>query len=316
MNENKTQSVPFDVEVKDLGKTFVDFWHRPKVEAVRGVSFNIARGEVFGLLGPNGSGKSTTIKMLLGLLKPSRGDITVLGHSPRGVKVKRDIGYLPEETYLHRFLSARETLLFHGRLYGLSGGELRTRTDQLLEMVGLRHAADRPLSEMSKGMMRRVGIAQALINDPQLLILDEPTSGLDPIGRRQVKDLIIALGARQKTILLSSHLLAEVEDVCTSIAILLHGRIHAEGRVDALLGGADALTLSARATDEAQAEAISAMLRKSFNVTTERRDAAIRLESYFMDVILRAQAERGAATGADSTMALAPFLSSGPGDSP
>jgi ABC-2 type transport system ATP-binding protein len=275
--DQNSDARPVDIAVTDATKTFVDFWRRPKVKAVDAVSFNVTRGEVFGLLGPNGSGKSTTLKMLLGLLRPTAGDIRVLGMLPSAVRVKSEIGYVPEETYLHRFLSARETLTFHGRLYGLGGRDLRSRTDELLEMVGLAHVADRTIGEMSKGMMRRVALAQALINDPQLLILDEPTSGLDPVGRRQVKDLIIALGRRQKTILLTSHLLAEVEDVCTRIAILFNGRIHAEGRVQDLLQGKDG-------------------------------DVAMRLEAYFLDIIQAAHEPEGTATGAQQGMKLAPFL--------
>ena len=165
-----------------LTKTFKDFWGRPKARAVDNVDFEVRRGEVFGLLGPNGSGKSTTIKMLLGLLYPTKGQVTVFGESPRDVKTKARIGYLPEESYLYRYLSPGETLDFFGNLFALDAGDRQKRTEQLIEMVGLGNARTRTVGEFSKGMQRRIGLAQALINDPDLVILDEPTAGLDPIG--------------------------------------------------------------------------------------------------------------------------------------
>jgi ABC-2 type transport system ATP-binding protein len=179
------------VEADGLTKVFSDFWMRRKAVAVDGISFGIRRDEIFGLLGPNGSGKSTTIKMILGLLHRSKGRLTVFGKDPSDVDVKRRIGYLPEESYLYRFLTPTETLDFYGRLFGLSHAVRRRRTEELLAMVGLTHVAHRQVGEFSKGMARRLGIAQALINDPDLLILDEPTSGLDPLGSRQVKDLLL-----------------------------------------------------------------------------------------------------------------------------
>jgi len=177
------------VEVRGLHKVFRDFWHRPKVRALDGITFDIGPGEVFGLLGPNGSGKSTTIKILLGLLHPSEGSVQVLGCPPTSVSAKQDIGYLPEESYLYRYLTPRETLRFYGRLFDLPTPVLDTRTRELLDMVGLPHAANRPVGEFSKGMSRRIGIAQALINDPRLVILDEPTSGLDPLVQQTVLEL-------------------------------------------------------------------------------------------------------------------------------
>src|SRR4026207_2442843 len=202
------------ISVKGLTKVFKDFWNRPKARAVDNVDFEVRRGEVFGLLGPNGSGKSTTVKLLLGLLYPTKGHIEVFGHSPRHVGTKARIGYLPEESYLYRYLDSRETLDFFGNLFELSSGERRKRSEQLLDMVGLKQVQRRVVGEFSKGMQRRIGLAQALINDPELIILDEPAAGLDPIGCREVKDLILALAQRGKTIILSSHLLGDVEDVC------------------------------------------------------------------------------------------------------
>lgn len=212
-------------------KTFRDFWGRPTVQAVQDLSFAVAEGEVFGLLGPNGSGKSTTIRMLLGLLKADGGTIRVFGAPPDTPRAHASVGYLPEITYLHPFLTPRETLTYYGRLFGLSRKELRGRVEDLLRLVGLIHAADRRVGGFSKGMTRRVGLAQALLNAPKLLVLDEPTSGLDPIGTREVKDLILALKARGIAVLMSSHLLPDVQDCCDRILILDRGQTRAQGRV-------------------------------------------------------------------------------------
>ncbi len=223
------------IQTAKLTKIFRDFWHRAKVRALDELTLNIRRGEVFGLLGPNGAGKSTCIKLLLGLLFPTRGAIRIFGRLPRDVRVKARIGFLPEETYLYPYLNARETLDFFGRLSRLPRRERRRRVDALIDMVGLAGARNRPIREYSKGMTRRIGIAQALISDPELILLDEPTTGLDPIGTREVKDLIAHLRDRGKTILLCSHLLADVQDVCDRIGILYGGRLCALGSVEELL---------------------------------------------------------------------------------
>src|ERR1051325_1303816 len=186
------------ISVRGLTKVFKDFWNRPKARAVDNVDFEVRRGEVFGLLGPNGSGKSTTVKMILGLLYPTKGHIEVFGHSPRHVATKTLIGYLPEESYLYRYLNSDETLDFFGNLFAIPGSDRKQRTEQLVEMVGLSNARRRQVGEFSKGMQRRIGLAQALINDPELIILDEPTAGLDPLGTRWMKDLILDLRARGK----------------------------------------------------------------------------------------------------------------------
>ena len=239
MGDNRAPNTEHIVEAVGLTKIFKDFWMRAKATAVDGISFNINRGELFGLLGPNGSGKSTTIKLILGLLNKTRGRITVFGREPHDVATKKFIGFLPEESYLYPYLNSIETLDYYGRLYGIDAKTRKNRTEELLEMVGLSQVAHRHVGEFSKGMMRRIGIAQALINDPEFLILDEPTSGLDPIGTRQVKDLLLELKKRGKTILLSSHLLSDVEDVCDRMTILYGGRIHAEGTADELLVDTD-----------------------------------------------------------------------------
>ena len=233
--------------MRGLTKVFKDFWGRSKARAVDNVDFEVRRGEVFGLLGPNGSGKSTTVKMLLGLLYPTRGHIEVFGHSPRHVATKSMIGYLPEESYLYRFLDSRETLDFFGNLFDIPAKERERRNEQLLEMVGLNQVRTRVVGEFSKGMQRRIGLAQALVNDPDLVILDEPTAGLDPIGCREVKDLILALARRGKTVILSSHLLSDVEDVCDRVVIYYGGKIQAMGTLKELLAKPDAIRITAPA---------------------------------------------------------------------
>ena len=202
------------VSADNLKKIFRDFWRRPKKLAVDGVSFAIRKGEVFGLLGPNGSGKSTTIKMLLGLLQPTAGAVRLFGLDPASPRAKARIGYLPELSHFHPYLTPRETLRYYGGLFDMPSKLRHERAERLLARVGVADAADRPVGEFSKGMARRIGLAQALLNEPDLVILDEPTSGLDPIGRHEVKTLIKELASEGRTVLLSSHLLAEVEDVC------------------------------------------------------------------------------------------------------
>ena len=222
------------IELKDVRKTFRDFWLRPTVAAVDGLSLAVRRGEVFGLLGPNGSGKSTTIKMILGLLDPSGGSVELFGRSPRSVEARRRLGYLPELSYLHPFLTAKETLMYYAGLCGLKRKVAAERTRQLIEMVGLGDAARRPVGGFSKGMARRVALAAALIGKPELLVLDEPTSGLDPVSTKEVKTLVKALAAGGMTVLMTSHLLADAEDVCDRVMILNRGKAVAEGRVDEL----------------------------------------------------------------------------------
>ncbi len=211
------------VETRNLTKIYRDFWGRKKKTALNALDLNIHRGEVFGLLGPNGSGKTTTIKLLLGLLFPSAGDALVFGEPAAKVEKNEKIGYLPEESYLYRFLNAEETLDFYGRLFNMPGDVRRKRADELIEQVGLKNDRKRILREYSKGMRQRIGLAQALINDPEFIILDEPTSGLDAEGTRWMKDLILSLKAKGKTILMCSHRLDDVQDVCDRIAILYNG---------------------------------------------------------------------------------------------
>ena len=279
--------------VSDLRKVFRDFWRRPKVEALRGVSLSVRRGEIFGLLGPNGSGKSTTLKIALGLLHASSGTVRVLGCPPSHVGIKRRIGYLPEDSYLYRHLTARETMHFYGKLFGLDSAALKRRTEELLEAAGLSEAADRAVGEFSKGMARRLGLAQALVNDPSLVILDEPTAGLDPVGCRHIKDLLLSLKARGTTVVLSSHLLADVEDICDRIAILYRGRVRAQGRVKDLLEQSDCLRFTLPDQSAETVAAVRAWLREQTGSEPEVDRPKMNLESFFLDVVHQAAAVRG-----------------------
>ena len=296
------------VVVENLEKIFRDFWMRPRARAVNGISFDIRRGEVFGLLGPNGSGKSTTIKILLGLLHPTRGRVAVLGRSPRDVKAKARVGYLPEESNLYPYLSARETIDFYGKLFDIPASERRRRTDQLLEMVGLQHTGRRRVGEFSKGMMRRVGLAQALINDPDFIILDEPTSGLDPVGCRQFKDLIVTLARRGKTVLLCSHLLADVEDVCDRIAILYGGSIQAMGPIRDLLRVGDRLRISVPSLSGERTDALREVLRRELGVDPAMENPSRSLEQYFMEIVEKARASSQSTSGAQASDRVADYL--------
>jgi ABC-2 type transport system ATP-binding protein len=284
------------VSVRGLTKVFKDFWNRPKARAVDNVDFEVRRGEVFGLLGPNGSGKSTTVKLLLGLLNPTHGHIEVFGHSPRHVQTKSRIGYLPEESYLYRYLNSRE---------------------QLLEMVGLGKTQTRAIGEFSKGMQRRIGLAQALINDPDLVILDEPTAGLDPIGCREVKDLIVALARRGKTVILSSHLLADVEDVCNRVVIYYGGKIQAAGTLKELLAEPDTLRITTPVLPRETLERVLEIIRKDVSTGEVRVDNPTQnLESYFLDVVQKARAAASETSGAQSGARVAAYLRAGAEDRP
>ena len=297
------------IAVRGLTKVFKDFWGRPKARAVDGVDFEVRRGEVFGLLGPNGSGKSTTIKMLLGLLHPTKGVIEVFGRSPRDVKTKARIGYLPEESYLYRYLDSRETLDFFGNLFALPPGERKNRSEQLLDMVGLTGARTRAVGEFSKGMQRRIGLAQALINDPDLVILDEPTAGLDPIGCREVKDLIVALARRGKTVILSSHLLSDVEDVCDRVVIYYGGKIQAQGTLKELLATPDAVRITTPTLPRATMEKVLEIIRRDVSEDKVRVDTPTQnLESYFLEVVAKARTQSAETSGAMGGAKVAAYL--------
>jgi ABC-2 type transport system ATP-binding protein len=304
-------SRPVDIKCVGVTKLFRDFWMRPRVRAVDGVDLEVRRGQVYGLLGPNGSGKSTTIKMLLGLLTPTAGRIAVMGKRPRHVDTKKEIGYLPEESYLYRFLSARETLDYYGRLFRIPAPIRRERVSKLLEMVGLEAVEHRPVGEFSKGMQRRVGLAQSLINDPQLLILDEPTSGMDPVGARQIKDVIEKLAERGKTILLCTHLLSDVEDLCERVAIMFGGKVRAEGTCGELLEQQELTNLQ---TDRLPADAVAeieAVLAKRGLGLRSVEQPRRRLESLFLEIVDTARKEGTHTSGARSGGQIADFLRTG-----
>jgi ABC-2 type transport system ATP-binding protein len=304
---------PHPVVTQGLTKIYRDFWGRQKVHALVGLDLVLERGEIFGLLGPNGSGKSTTIKLLLGLIFPTAGTARVVGRPPGTPAVNQRIGYLPEESYLHRFLTGEETVDFYGRLFGLGRRERRRRTGELLDLVGLDlRARARQLREYSKGMSRRIGLAQALVNDPELLLLDEPTSGLDPIGTREMKDLILHLKAQGKTILLSSHLLADVQDVCDRIGILALGELKEIGRVRDLLLVRDVFQLQATGVTPEAREAILAAARKAGAGILSAEHPTTTLEDLFLRVVRAdAEARRGRQAGG-SGAASGPGGDSGP----
>jgi ABC-2 type transport system ATP-binding protein len=297
----------YAVETFSLTKIFSDWWGRDKVYAVDDLNLQIRYNEVFGLLGPNGSGKTTTLKILLGLLYPTKGKALCLGGDAANPKISARIGFMPEESYLYRFLNARETLDFYGRLFGLPSKVRKMRIEALLDMVGLKAVANRPIGTFSKGMARRIALAQALINDPDLLMLDEPTTGLDPIGTRQIKDLILELAKRGKTILLSSHLLADVEDVCDRIAILYGGKIQSEGKVKELLQQTNKLQITTGAISDTAIEKIKQIVQDEQTdfVVTSPMD---KLETFFIRTVTTAQQLSLPTSGAVSTIKIGHFL--------
>jgi ABC-2 type transport system ATP-binding protein len=223
------------VQIEGISKTFPVPLRRQRVMAVKNLSLSVQPGEVYGLLGPNGCGKSTTLKILLGLVTPNSGRALIFGQDSREYRSRRDVGFLPENPYFYKFLTAAETLAFYGKICGLSGKILTTRIDELIELVGLRDARDRRVGGFSKGMLQRIGLAQALIQDPGLVVLDEPTAGVDPAGSHQIRDLILDLKKRGKTVLLTSHLLEQVQEICDRVGIMARGEMIREGSLDDLV---------------------------------------------------------------------------------
>jgi ABC-2 type transport system ATP-binding protein len=283
------------VETRRLTKVYRDFWGRQKKVALRALNLQIHRGEIFGLLGPNGSGKTTTIKLLLGLLFPTEGDALVFDTPAGEVKKNERVGYLPEESYLYRFLNAEETLDFYGRLFNLPPGERKKRTGRLIEMVGLNADKKRSLREYSKGMRQRIGLAQALINDPELVILDEPTSGLDPSGTRWMKDLIVDLRNRGKTILMCTHRLEDVQDICDRIAILNLGELQKLGSVKSLLEDVHRVELRASGVQlsEALKNDLQAALAKHGGKLEFFGHPTTTLEDLFLRIVEESKAHPG-----------------------
>jgi len=283
------------VETRKLTKIYRDFWGRQKKTALRALNITIRRGEIFGLLGPNGSGKTTTIKLLLGLLFPTDGEAFVFGQPAADVRKNERIGYLPEESYLYRFLNAEETLDFYGRLFNLDPSKRNIKAQELIEKVGLKADRKRILREYSKGMRQRIGLAQALINDPELVILDEPTSGLDPLGARWMKDLIIDLRKMGKTVIMCSHRLEDVQDVCDRIAILNDGELQAFGDVATLLQDTRRVELRASGlelTDSLRQELDEVLRRHGGKLDTIGHPTTT-LEDYFLKIVEESKAHPG-----------------------
>ena len=281
------------IETRNLSKIYRDFWGRQKVRALKALDLEVRRGEIFGLLGPNGSGKTTTIKLLLGLLFPTSGQALVFGKDAADVTKNERIGYLPEESYLYRFLNAEETLDFYGRLFDMPADLRRQRIADLIRLVKLDWAKRRQLKEYSKGMTRRIGLAQALINDPELIVLDEPTTGLDPIGCREMKDLILDLREKGKTVLMCSHLLADVQDVCDRIAILHQGELKELGRVDSLLKVRDVTEIRAKDLSDAAKEEIKAVIARHNGKLVSMDNPTSTLEELFLNIVQEAEARPG-----------------------
>jgi ABC-2 type transport system ATP-binding protein len=259
-----------------------------RLRAVDHVSITVRPGEVFGLLGPNGSGKSTTIKLLLGLLEPTAGGCAIFGVPSGQVEARRDVGYLPEAPNFYRFLTGRELVAFYGRMCGLAGADLRSRVDDVVALVGLAGAADRRVGTYSKGMLQRIGLAQALVHDPGLLILDEPTAGVDPVGSAEMAELILALKARGKTVLITSHLLGQIEELCDRVAILDRGKLVAEGDVAELAGAEGRMAFETGALPPEEIAALRAWLESRGRRLETVAPARRRLEDVF-----RARVGRG-----------------------
>ncbi|MEX0818973.1 MAG: ABC transporter ATP-binding protein [Pirellulaceae bacterium] len=281
------------IETRNLSKVYRDFWGRQKVRALKALDLEVRKGEIFGLLGPNGSGKSTTIKLLLGLLFPTSGQALVFGKDASDVGKNERIGYLPEESYLYKFLNAVETLDFYGRLFDMPADVRRERVNELITLVGLDWAKRRQLKEYSKGMTRRIGLAQALINDPELVLLDEPTSGLDPLGTREMKDLILRLRDEGKTVVMCSHLLADVQDVCDRIAILHQGELKELGRVDSLITVKDMTQVRAEGLTKEAEDEIRAVIEKHGGNLVAMENPTTTLEELFLKIVRDSEEKPG-----------------------
>ena len=273
------------IQIENLTKTFKDFWGRPKLTAVDNLSIEVHAGEIFGFIGPNGSGKTTTMKMLLGLLFPTAGKARVLGKPPSDVAVKARIGFLPEESYLYRFLNADETLDFFGRLFGIEPKTRKKRIDELISLFDLNDARKRQIKEYSKGMQRRVSFAQALINDPEVVFLDEPTSGLDPISARQMKDLILELKEKGKTVFLSSHLLSDVQSICDRIAMIHKGKLRQYGTVRDILVRSDSTTMTIQNLSDETRQKIEELVAREGARITSSENTLETLEDVFLRTV-------------------------------
>ena len=271
------------VQVKGLTKIFPIPFRRDKVIAVRDLDLRVEAGEVYGLLGPNGSGKSTTLKIILGLVSPTRGQTEIFGRDSRLVESRATVGFLPENPYFYKYLTGTETLMFFGRLCGLRGNRLRKRIDELLALVGLTNARERRLGTYSKGMLQRIGLAQALVNEPKLVVLDEPTAGVDPAGSREIRDLIVDLKAQGITVLLSSHLLAQAQEMCDRVGILANGMLVCEGRLDELIAIENQTELVLENASDTLVAKIEALTASSQAKLIARRKSTTTLERLFLE---------------------------------
>lgn len=278
------------VAVTGLTKVFPVSFRRQSIVAVRDLDLQVKPGEVYGLLGPNGSGKSTTLKIVLGLVSPTRGQTEIFGRNSRLVESREAVGFLPENPYFHKFLTGTETLRFFGQLCGLSGALLKKRVDEMLELVGLTDARDRRLREYSKGMLQRIGLAQALINEPRLVVLDEPTAGVDPAVSRQIRDLIVDLRRRGTTVLLSSHLLAQVQEVCDRVGILSDGVLVLGGQLEELLAIENQTELVLENASDKLVNEIDALAANSGAKLVARRRPTTTLERLFLEATRNGEA--------------------------
>ncbi|WP_018970908.1 ABC transporter ATP-binding protein [Rubritalea marina] len=281
------------VEIRGFRKEFKSALLRKRLVAVKGLSMEIAEGEVYGLIGPNGAGKSTTMKALLGLLQPSAGECRVFGHDASKVDARHQVGYLPENPYFFKHQTARETLEFYGKLCGLRGGGLKARVQEMLDLVRLADAAERRLSGFSKGMLQRIGLAQALIQDPKLLVLDEPTAGVDPIGSREIRDLILSLKGRGVTVFLCSHLLEQVQEVCDRVGVIYEGEMVVQGSVDSLCGAGDEVQLSVGGLDDAGLQSLRRWIVEQGGSVEAMARRERSLESVFIDVVTQRKGGHG-----------------------
>jgi ABC-2 type transport system ATP-binding protein len=271
------------VALTGVTKVFPVPFQRRQVVAVRDLNLEVAAGQIYGLLGPNGSGKSTTLKIILGLVTPTRGEARIFGRESERVASRESVGFLPESPYFYKFLTGEETLRFYGKLCGLRGAALKSRVDEMLTLVGLTDARKRRLSGYSKGMLQRIGLAQALIHEPALLVLDEPTAGVDPAGARELRDLLLALKARGITVLLSSHLLGQVQESCDRVGILANGVLVREGPLSELLGMENQIQFVVENAAPALLEAIGELAITSGARVIERGPARTSLEQIFLE---------------------------------
>jgi ABC-2 type transport system ATP-binding protein len=288
------------ISIKGLTKDFAVTLRGVKLRAVDSLNLEVAEGQVYGLLGPNGSGKSTTIKIILGLLEATVGDVRVFGVPSNKVQARRNVGYLPEAPYFYRYLSGRELVRFYARVCGVPSATLKSRVNEVIDWVGLSGAADRRVGTYSKGMLQRIGLAQALVHDPKLIVLDEPTAGVDPVGSAEMCELIIKLKQQGKTVLITSHLLAQIEDVCDRVAILDRGKLIVEGALNELVGQRDRQALIVDPLPPAEIEALKSWLAARGHTLASVEQPRARLDQLFLSKVSRAGRPGGSSAGVGS----------------